>query len=314
MERGAEVIAQGALSDGEWFGRPDVLRRVATKSERWAWSYEVADTKLARETKAATILQLSLYSDLVGRIQGTMPEFLWVVPPGEGFAGEKYRVSEYAAYYRYVRERLRRAVGVEAGAETETETETYPEPVEHCNVCRWFRECDARRRADDHLSLVADMRRQQRDQFEAWDAETMEKLAMLPIPLKERPKHGSKSGYEHVREQARMQVEGRTEKKLKHELLSPVAEGRGFCRLPEPTADDMFMDFEGDPFVGEHGLQYLFGFVFRSASGEWSYEKKWALSREEEKKGFEWQVDEIMQRRETNPKMHVYHFGAYEPG
>jgi hypothetical protein len=26
MERGAEVIAQGALSDGEWFGRPDVLR------------------------------------------------------------------------------------------------------------------------------------------------------------------------------------------------------------------------------------------------------------------------------------------------
>src|SRR6266699_2082257 len=142
----------------------------------------------------------------------------------------------------------------------------------------------------------------------------MEKLAMLPIPLKERPKHGSKSGYEHVREQARMQVEGRTEKKLKHELLSPVAEGRGFCRLPEPTADDMFMDFEGDPFVGEHGLQYLFGFVFRSASGEWSYEKKWALSREEEKKGFEWQVDEIMQRRETNPKMHVYHFGAYEPG
>src|SRR5438046_10109841 len=108
MERGAEVIAQGALSDGEWFGRPDVLRRVATKSERWAWSYEVADTKLARETKAATILQLSLYSDLVGRIQGTMPEFLWVVPPGEGFAGEKYRVSEYGAYYRYVRSEERR--------------------------------------------------------------------------------------------------------------------------------------------------------------------------------------------------------------
>src|SRR5258706_3664839 len=34
-----------------------------------------------------------------GKIQETMPEFLWVVPPGEGFAGEKYRVSEYAAYF-----------------------------------------------------------------------------------------------------------------------------------------------------------------------------------------------------------------------
>jgi len=306
MDRGAEVIAQGALSDGEWFGRPDVLRRVATKSERWAWSYEVSDTKLARETKAATILQLSLYSDLVGKIQGTSPEFLWVVPPGEGFAGEKHRVSEYAAYYRYVRGRLRKAVWEGAGAKT------YPEPVEHCNVCRWFRECDARRRADDHLSLVADMRRQQRDQFEAWNAETMAKLAVLPIPLKERPRHGSKEAYERRREQARVQVEGRTERKLKYEPL-PVAEGMGFCRLPEPSAGDVFMDFEGDPFVEEQGLQYLFGFAARDASGELAYEKRWALNREEEKKGFEWLVDEIMLRREADPAMHVYHFGAYEP-
>ncbi len=319
MERGAEVIAQGALSDGEWFGRPDVLRRVEKPRKRWAWSYEVADTKLARETKATTILQLSLYSDLLAKIQGTVPEFLWVVPPGEGYAGEKYPVLEYAAYYRHVKYKLVRAIGsgpprkaVPTG--TSPDAETYPEPVEHCNVCLWFRECDARRRADDHLSLVAGIRRQQRDQFETWNAETMEKLAALPIPLKERPKHGSKAGYERVREQARVQVEGRTEKKLKHELLLPVAEGMGFCRLPEPTADDVFVDLEGDPFVGEQGLQYLFGFVFQNEGGEWSYEKKWALNREQEKKGFEWLVDEIMQRRAANPKMHVYHFGAYEPG
>ena len=308
MERGAQVIAQGGLRDGEWFGRPDVLRRVEKPSKRWAWSYEVLDTKLARETKATTILQLSLYSDLLKQIQGTLPESLWVVPPGEGYAAEKYSVLEYAAYYRHVRKRLLKAVGDHAGKET------YPEPVEHCNVCRWFRECDQRRRTDDHLSLVAGIRRQQRDQFEAWDAETMEKLAALPIPLKEKPRHGSKAGYERAREQARVQVEGRTEKKLKHELLLPVAEGMGFCRLPEPTTDDVFVDLEGDPFVGEQGLQYLFGFAYRNPRGEWSYDKKWALNREEEKKGFEWLVDKIMQQRETNPKMHVYHFGAYEPG
>src|SRR5260370_18992850 len=29
MEQGADVIAQGALAGGEWFGRPDVLRRGA---------------------------------------------------------------------------------------------------------------------------------------------------------------------------------------------------------------------------------------------------------------------------------------------
>ncbi|HKV62376.1 MAG TPA: TM0106 family RecB-like putative nuclease [Candidatus Acidoferrum sp.] len=319
MNRGVEVIAQGALSDGEWFGRPDVLRRVEKKSKRWAWSYEVADTKLARETKATTILQLSLYSELLEKIQETKPEFLWVVPPGEGYAGEKYLVLEYAAYYRQVKNRLvraigggppRRAVPTKDGAQPET----YPEPVEHCSVCRWFKECDQRRRADDHLSLVAGIRRQQRDQFEKWNAETMAKLAVLPIPLKKRPEHGSRAGYERVREQARVQVEGRTEKKLKHEPLLPPVEGMGFCRLPEPSAGDMFVDLEGDPFVGENGLQYLFGFAESDAQGELKYEKRWALNREEEKKGFEWLVDEIIRRRETNPKMHVYHFGAYEPG
>lgn len=66
--------------------------------------------------------------------------------------------------------------------------------------------------------------------------------------------------------------------------------------------------------MGEHGLQYLFGLAYRNAAGESVYEKKWALNREEEKRGFEWLVDEIMRRREANPKMHVYHFGAYEPG
>jgi predicted RecB family nuclease len=307
MERGAEVIAQGALRDGGWFGRPDVLRRVEKPSVRWAWSYEVADTKLARETKATTILQLSLYSELLGKIQGTMPEFLWVVPPGTGFAGEKYRVTEYAAYYRYVRKRLQETVGEGVAPQT------YPEPVEHCNICRWFKECDTRRRADDHLSLVAGIRRQQRDQFEEWNRETMAKLAALPIPLEERPKHGARAGYERAREQARVQVEGRTENKLVHEAL-PVAAGIGLCRLPEPSVDDVFVDLEGDPFVGEQGLQYLFGFAFRQAEGQWSYEKRWALNREEEKRGFVWLVDEIMRRWAANPKMHMYHFGAYEPG
>jgi predicted RecB family nuclease/nucleoside-triphosphatase THEP1 len=335
MERGVDVIAQGALRDGEWFGRPDVLRRVERGGGEWAWSYEVADTKLARETKATTILQLSLYSELLGKIQGVAPEFLWVVPPGAGFAGEKYRVGEYAAYYRYVKGRLVRAVGNGVtgkpmgseegatgqyalgfgGAQAEAcATGTYPEPVEHCSVCQWFKECDARRRADDHLSLVAGIRRQQRDQFEAWDAGTMAKLAELPIPLKERPKHGARVGYERAREQARVQVEGRTGKKLVYEALLPVAAGMGFCRLPEPSADDIFLDLEGDPFVGEQGLQYLFGFAFRDAAGEWRYEKKWALNREKEKEGFEWVVDEIMRRRAADPKMHVYHFGGYEPG
>ena len=135
----------------------------------------------------------------------------------------------------------------------------------------------------------------------------------MPIPLKQRPLHGSREGMGRVREQARVQVAGRTEQKLKYEPIVPLVDGVGYCRLPEPSIGDVFLDLEGDPFVGERGLQYLFGFAVRNPEGEPSYEKRWALNVVEEKRGFEWLVDEIVRRTELDPKMHVYHFGSYEP-
>lgn len=328
MSRGVDVIAQGALSDGVWFGRVDVLRRVE-RPGKWAWSYEAADTKLARETKGTTILQLSLYSELLAGAQDAEPERFYVVTPaGEEFTEEGYRVDEYAFYYRYVKNRLIDAVQrttAENAAKAagtgqyalafEREMEglnTYPEPVEHCDVCRWFRECNDQRRRDDHLSFVAGIRRQQRDQFEEWNAGTMARLAVLATPLQQRPRHGSKEAYEKVQKQARIQVDAREQNTLKCELLE-ITEGMGLCRLPEPSVGDMFVDLEGDPFVGDHGLRYLFGFATKGASGELQYQKRWALGPTSEKEGFEWLVDEIMQRRESDPKMHVYHFGVYEP-
>src|SRR5258708_10084960 len=46
MDRGADVIAQGALSDGEWFGRPDALPRVGKTSARVAFSHRAAERVL----------------------------------------------------------------------------------------------------------------------------------------------------------------------------------------------------------------------------------------------------------------------------
>lgn len=71
MGSGIDVILQPALRDGRWFGRPDVLRKVARPSRLDDWSYEGADTKLARETRGATILQLATYSDMLRATQQT---------------------------------------------------------------------------------------------------------------------------------------------------------------------------------------------------------------------------------------------------
>ena len=73
MRSGHDIIVQGALADGRWSGRTDILRRVEIPSDLGGWSYEVIDTKLARETRSGTILQLSLYSDLVRSVQGVLP-------------------------------------------------------------------------------------------------------------------------------------------------------------------------------------------------------------------------------------------------
>src|SRR5579872_2612400 len=348
MEAGIEAIAQGALLHGRFFGRPDVLRKVKGKLSRFGdWSYEAYDCKLSKETKATTILQLSFYSELLGEIQRPpnatttpspatdsksksksnksqsafdfdaaqispadyLPEFMWVVPPGKESSPEQYRVAEYSAYYRHVKDRLEKSTN-------NGHSDTYPEPCQHCDVCRWFRECDRRRRDDKHLSLVAGIRRQQRDQLEIWEVGDIEKLAAMqyPLPREKKPLHGSRESYDRVREQARIQIESKDLEIPKHEPILPVVEKTGFCKLPKPSDGDVFVDLEGDPFVGDSGLQYLFGVAMKDAAGKLRYEKLWANTPAEEKSAFEWFVDLVTARRKEFPDMHVYHFGGYEPG
>ena len=82
MKASADVIVQPALTSGGWIGYADVLLRVETPSNLGEWSYEVLDTKLARETRGGTILQLALYSDIVGELQERFPAEMHVFHRG----------------------------------------------------------------------------------------------------------------------------------------------------------------------------------------------------------------------------------------
>jgi len=318
MYAGDEVIAQATLAGGRWLGRADVLLRVERPSGLGAWSYEALDTKLARETKAGAILQLCLYTELLGAIQGVLPEHMHVVPRRPDFPLETYRVEDYLAYYRLVRRRLEAAVEAGDG----DGVATYPEPVPHCDICRWWPQCDRRRRADDHLSLVAGISRLQTRELLTRDVGTLAGLAVEPLPLRWKPPRGAKEGYGRVREQARIQLAGRTEQKHLHELL-PIAPGHGLACLPAPSPGDLFLDLEADPYVDEGGLEYLFGWAVADAppSGVLeletrppAYHSRWAFDRAAERRGFEMLMDAIMERWAVDPNMHVYHYGVYETG
>jgi predicted RecB family nuclease len=308
MRDGNDVIVQAVLMEGGWFGKADVLRKVARPSDFGDWSYEVYDCKLALETKATSILQLCLYSELVASAQGIWPEFMHVVTPNDDLAPETYRVPSYAAYYRLVKRRLWHTV-----EQSGNEMTTYPEPTSHCEVCRWWAVCDSERRRDDHLSFVAGISRLHEKQLGMWDVKKLATLAVLALPLKQRPARGSQESYVRIREQARLQVEGRTKKVPLFEILTQNVD-HGFCLLPEPSTGDVFFDLESDPFVGRGGLEYLFGLVASDRSGAPVYECRWALDADHEKRAFEWFVDLVMDRWSKHPDMHVYHFSGYEPG
>ncbi len=206
---------------------------------------------------------------------GERPERIHVIL-GTG-EQQSFRLAEFSAYFA--------ACASASSQSFAVEPDTYPEPVAHCCVCRWRR---ALRRssaiADDHLSLVASITSVQRKKLVADGITTLDELGQLD-PEREVPGIRAEQ-LEKLREQAALQLLARETDENQLELLEPEAE-RGFARLPEPSAGDVFFDLEGDPFF-EGGLEYLWGFVTDDAEGERaSSSALWGRDRAEEQAAFE---------------------------
>ncbi|MDQ6876527.1 MAG: TM0106 family RecB-like putative nuclease [Candidatus Dormibacteraeota bacterium] len=318
MQEGAEVIYQGTFFDGRWRCHPDFLLRIDRPSKLGSYSYEVADAKLARKAKAAAVLQCCVYAEQVAAVQGVEPEQIRLIL-GDG-SEEELRLKDYGAYYRSVKRQFEQVVfaspagGGQGGG-------TYPDPVDHCRICRWIDVCEARRRQDDHLCLVAGMRRDQTRRLNLAGIKTVNELGASPV---DQPIHGiNEMALSRLRQQARLQVHQRQSDTLPFEVLPPLGEHIGFQALPAPTPDDLFFDMEGDPFVGDNGLEYLFGVLELNSSsslppqggglGRGVYHPLWAHDPDEERRAFEQVVDFLIERLNRNPDLHVYHYATYEP-
>jgi len=312
LRSGVDVVYQGAFAGHGWVGYTDILRRVPTPAGSHSafgdFHYEPYDTKLARETRGGTILQLALYADLLGQVQGLVPDRFFVVAPGDPFAIHEYRVADYAAYVRLVRKRMLQALA--SGADTLL-ANGYPEPVEHCDICRWWQRCNKQRRGDDHLSFIAGIGTTQRQELIAQGVTTLAAAAALPIPVTFKPCRGSRDTYDRIVDQARVQLEQRSSGKPVVRTLAVVT-GEGLCRLPEPTKADFFLDLEGARFVREGGHDYLFGLGTVNDSGGFEYRSWWAVDASEEQTAFEQLIDAISAARAVEPGLHVYHFAPYE--
>jgi uncharacterized protein len=323
MQNGVEVVYQATFFDGTWRGHADFLLRVEAPDRRSPWGpfhYEVADTKLARHVKASAVLQICSYVDQLTQIQGVQPGLMHVALGGSAHVTEQLRVADFMAYYRAARQRFEAAVGPDAQPAAFPPKGTYPEPVEHCNVCRWAVMCQARRRADDHLSLVAGISARQRRGLVVRGVDTLEKLGTTPMPLAPPLEGISAPSLERVQAQARIQVDGRRADRILYELLpppagQPIEPDRGLASLPQPSDGDLFFDIEGDPYALEDGLDYLFGIMEADGTWHafWSTDANGQFTLEGEKRAFEALLDFISQRIAQQPDAHVYHYAPYEP-
>ncbi len=350
MRAGADVVFQATFFDGTWRGHADFLLKVDHAPGRpdsafGPWHYEVADTKLARHVKASAILQICSYVEQLTAIQGVLPEYLYVVLGGSARTRERLRVDDFMAYYRRVKVDFETTVGLRGpGREiVYPPVGTYPEPVEHCAVCRWAPQCRARRRADDHLSLVAGASRRQRDALAARDVSTRRGLAATVLPMDPVLEGVGPDALLRVREQARLQVESDGLPVPRFELLAldrdkdgDLVPERGLLGLPKPSPGDLFLDLAGDPYARDDGVDYLFGILepaLPELDPQWTstvpllgtdlphvprFHAFWSLDGDRvtpgaEKAAFERVVDLIMARREVDPDLHVYHYAPYEP-
>lgn len=308
MKAGHEVIVQATLKMDQYFGRADILRKVSLKSSLGDYSYEIIDTKLSRETKATSLLQLCLYSEMLSRMQGILPEHMGIVTPGTNFKPEIYRLDDFNAYYRLIKFSLLSTMKEfdPKLCTTPQQTAHYPEPRPHCDVCKWYEVCHERRRGDDHLSFVAGLTTSQRKELAESGITTLENLASSSVTL-------PSESLENAREQARMQLNARNTGKPKFEML-PIVPERGLTRLPDPSDGDIFFDLEGDTFYGNSGLEYLWGYYFLDESRELKYNSTWCFNFESEKKAFESFMTFIVERKQKYPLLKVYHYAPYEPG
>jgi predicted RecB family nuclease len=250
MGAGAEVIYQAALVVPPWLGYADFLDRVEEVSSLGASSYEAVDTKLPRRAKPEHVIQLASYSKLIGGVQGRTPMRMHIqLGNNERIS---LRVSDFAHYQSIAQRRL------ESFANRPPELSD-GEPCGHCPTCRWKGRCESDWERADHLSLVANITRNQIRRL--WDAEISTVRMLAALSAGSRVRGIQPDTLNRLHHQATLQIAKRDTGQNQRQLLPP-APGKGLARLPRLDPGDIFFDMEGYQFFDDgSNLEYLFGLV-----------------------------------------------------
>ncbi len=290
VERRAPVIYQAAMFDGRFLGFADFL---VLDGER----YRLRDTKLARSVKVESLLQLAAYADTLAKAGVPVwPEVELVL--GDG-ATVSYRVDELLPVYRPRRAALQRLLdGHLAGGAAVTWEDL---DVRACFRCP---ECTIQVREHDDLLLVAGMRVSQRARLIDAGITTMTALAQHDGAVPELAARTVAS----LTAQARLQIAPRIDAKPPFEIADP----QPLALLPDPDKGDLFFDFEGDPLWTRDGQNWGLEYMWGVLDAEDAFRPLWAHDRAGERQALVDFLKMVRKRRKRYPRMHIYHYAAYE--
>ncbi|MGN0040223.1 TM0106 family RecB-like putative nuclease [Rhodococcus sp. (in: high G+C Gram-positive bacteria)] len=291
---GAPVVYQGAFFDGRLVGFCDFLVREGD-------AYAVYDTKLSRHAKVEALLQLAAYADALEGSGVPVATHTRLIL-GQGIVSS-HSYADIAPVYKRRRAHLEtlvdehRRVGAPARWEAGHHT-----ACGRCDTCR------SHLRTHRDLLLVAGMRATQRARLRTGGVSTIDDLAARSEPVEGL----SHRAFGSLRAQARAQL-------TQERTGTPFAEvfdAAPLGSLPAPDDGDIFFDFEGDPLWCEDGnpdwgLEYLFG-VVEGRAGTLAFRPFWAHNRSDERRALLDFLEYVAERRRKHPRMHVYHYAAYE--
>jgi len=288
--RRAPVIYQAAMFDGRFVGFADFLVFDGLR-------YRLRDTKLARSVKVESLLQLAAYAEVLA-VAGVpiAPEVELLL--GDG-AAAGYRVDELIPVYRPRRDDLERLLDAHFAGGAPVR---WDDPdVRACFRCP---ECTIQVRAHDDLLLVANMRVSQRARLIDAGIATMTRLAHHSGAVADLPARTVAA----LQGQARLQIQPRVGGRPPYEIADP----QPLTLLPDPDRGDLFFDFEGDPLWTDDGAQWGLEYLFGVLDTGGAFRPLWAHDRQSERRAFLDFLDMVRKRRGRYPRMHIYHYAAYE--
>ena len=180
MRAGADVIVQGALRHGSlgWQTRHPLPRLSAERLRQLTPTKSPTPSSRKKPAPARSSNSASTPSYSLKR-KNERPNTSMSITPNPEHHKHTFRVNDYSAYVRLVRDQLLSTVALTS---TEIFAQYYPEPVELCHICPWTGLCIQKRIDDDDLSLVANITRTQRRELDARGTTHTHRSRPTPTP------------------------------------------------------------------------------------------------------------------------------------